>query len=510
MPLRYEKRPLTDRAREKPLLATAAVSLLVVAIATTISVFEYELIGQYNNSHLHAALVAAAVSAVLAPAFLYPLFRLSARLEIAQREAQRLAMTDRTTGLPNFVGLSRALSTFIRRQKKGSNVALHLIDIRNFRQVNESASYEVGNHLLRTIGERLREKLGEEAVICRLGGDDFAVLQEGVFDQQQAECFATRLREIVSSSYNIDGQEFQVRAVTGTSLAPLQAATTSRSIALAELALAAAARSSSSEVFKPDMRIAAERRRAIENGMTSALENDQFSLAYQPIYLASSPDRMACCEALIRWPAGLEPFSRPDEFIPLAEESGLIVELGKWVLRAACRECKSWQSGIPVAVNVSPAQFVAMDFPALVNDVLDETGLPSERLQIEVTETALIEDVDHLFAALTTLRKRGVTIAIDDFGSGHCGLNYVLNLPIDKIKIDKELIQRAVQDEKARNVLRGISRIAREAGIIVVAEGVDTERKQEMLLGDQVVDELQGFLYSSPVEASNVHSLLSA
>jgi EAL domain-containing protein (putative c-di-GMP-specific phosphodiesterase class I) len=256
------------------------------------------------------------------------------------------------------------------------------------------------------------------------------------------------------------------------------------------------------------MALVASRRRDLEVGLASALENNQLSLVYQPIVQGESPHPIVAFEALLRWTLPDGTVIAASEFVPVAERSGVIVQIGEWALVQACLECRNWPDHVRVAVNVSPVQIFRSDIVSIIKKILADTQLPAHRLELEITETVLISETAFVNPILDELRSMGIRIALDDFGSGFCGLHYLRHFTIDKIKVDKTIIDEACSSEKALNILRGVSQIASEIGMTVTVEGVDNQEKAALLNHEKCADELQGFFYSRPVSADLASRML--
>ncbi|UVK57304.1 bifunctional diguanylate cyclase/phosphodiesterase (plasmid) [Mesorhizobium sp. AR02] len=371
-----------------------------------------------------------------------------------------------------------------------------------FKQVNDSLGHDVGDAVLKAIAETLRHCVGETDFLARFGGDEFVVVQDLVLSEMEAIDFASRIRRAASITYDLGPHRVAVEVTIGTALAPLHGDEPNQILKAADLALyKAKSRGTTGELFAPQMAMVASRLRRIEVGLASALADRQLSLVFQPIVGSARPQRIVALEALLRWKFPDGTTIPPSEFVPVAERTGAIVEIGEWALAQACQQCCNWPADVRVAVNVSPVQFFRGDLLTAVKRILTETGLAPNRLELEITESILISDTTFIDPILSELRWMGIRVALDDFGSGYCGLHYLRQFTIDKIKVDKTIIDEACASEKALNILRGVAKIALESGMTVTVEGVDNQEKAELLNREKCADELQGFFFSRPVSA---------
>lgn len=499
-----------------PVRLTTIQSIVVTILAATMSASLYLAVGVHFPNVWYQIFAALLIAAILAPIFLYPSYRTAHRLRVANAVIRTQAFTDQLTGLPNSFALSTELEERLARTEDERSLAIHFIDVAGMKQVNDTLGHETGDAVLQAVAARLRGAIGPADFAARYGGDEFCVVQEAVTVPSQTAEYAGRLREEICGSYLLDGDRIAINITVGTAIAPVHGETPGEIMKAADLALHhAKSRGTGHELFISQLAMAAGRRRTLEIGLGGALAKKQLSVHFQPIFQRRCPSRITVCEALLRWELSDGTTIAPSEFIPIAERTGAIVEIGEWVLREACQACLSWPQGMRVAVNVSPVQFFRDNLVDTVRSVLDETGLPPGRLELEITESVLIGDMGMVGAVLGELRHMGVRVVLDDFGSGYCGLNYLRHFTIDKIKVDKSIIDDACTSEKALNILRGVSNIAAEIGMTVTVEGVDTQEKATLLHRENFADEVQGFLYSRPVRAAVLqqviqrHSLLA-
>lgn len=507
--LRYFKSIFDGTLDSRPGRLTLVQSVIVTVLAILMSAALYLTVGVHFPGVGYQVFAALVIASILAPIFLYPTFRTASRLRQAYAVIRSQAYTDHLTKLPNSFALTEELDARVARGDGKTGIAVHFLDLNRFKQVNDGLGHDAGDALLVAVAETLRRTLAPGGFVARFGGDQFVVLQAEVSTPADAADFARKLLDAVSRQYDIFGHEVIVSASAGTALAPLHGTEARQLVKAADLALyKAKAAGASWSLFETALATAATYRRDIEVGLRGALENHQLELVYQPIVRADNTLRIVAFEALMRWRTANGTWVLPDDFIPVAESTGMIVDMGQWALRQACRECVSWHSDIRVAVNVSPVQFLQGNFLDVVSIALAESGLAPDRLELEITESVLIADTSHVEPILMRLRQMGVRIALDDFGSGFCGLNYLRRFMIDKIKVDKSIVSEAASSEKAANILRGVAKIAAEIGMTVTIEGVDTIEKADLINREKCADELQGFLYSRPVQASVVPKML--
>ncbi len=493
----------------EPARLTFVQSILVTFLAATMAAGLYVVIGIYFPTIWYQIFAALFISAILAPIFLYPSFRTSYRLRLANSVIRRQALTDHLTKLPNSFALSEELQARLTSRRQQQGFAVHFFDVDRFKQVNDSLGHDLGNAVLNAVATNLGKFIGANDFVARFGGDEFVVVQNAVSTESEAVDFALRIRNAVSTSYELDGHQVVVDLTVGTAIAPLHGGDANQILKAADLALyRAKARGTIGELFTPRMAMIASRRRDLEVAMATAISNKQLSLLFQPIVQRKHPQRIEAFEALLRWTLPDGTTIAPAEFIPVAERTGAIVEIGEWALQQACIACRDWPAHVRVAVNVSPVQFFRSDIASVVKQILADTQLDPHRLNLEITESVLISDTTFVNPILNELRGIGIRIALDDFGSGYCGLHYLRQFTIDKIKVDKTIIDDACSSEKALNILRGVSKIASEIGVIVTVEGVDSHEKAALLNQEKCADEVQGFFYSRPVSADVVSSML--
>jgi diguanylate cyclase (GGDEF)-like protein len=427
----------------------------------------------------------------------------------AEESIAHMARHDALTQLPNRVLLLEKMAEGLARvEATGEAMAVFYLDLDNFKGVNDTLGHPIGDKLLGIIAQRVRGAVGEGDTVARLGGDEFAVLQcrSGA---EAAGALARSLVELISEPIEIDGQEINSGVSIGIALAPDDGTAADHLMKCADLALyrAKAEGRGTFRFFEPDMDARIQRRRALEVDLRRALTAGEFSLAYQPqINLASN--ELTVMEALLRWTHAERGPVPPSEFIPLAEEMGLIVPLGEWVLREACREAARWPDPIKVAVNLSPVQFRNRGLVTTVTQALAAARLSPRRLEVEITEAVLLRDDETIVTMLHQLRALGVRIAMDDFGTGYSSLSYLRSFPFDKIKIDRSFIKDIDRNRDSAVIIKAIASLGASLGIETTAEGVETEEQLDIVRRAGCT-EMQGYLASRPVAACDVAELIA-
>lgn len=426
----------------------------------------------------------------------------------AEAQITYLARHDALTGLPNRLQLRERLDQALAQRTQGARVALFSLDLDGFRDVNEAVGQPAGDQVLRQVAERLVACVRDGDTVARLGGDEFAVVQVGIEKGEAASALARRLLAALAKPFLVDERKVELGASIGIALAPEDGASHDQLLHHAQLALDQCRRERRGAFcfFTPEMDAAAQRRRALESDLRQALEHGEFQPVYQPIIELAS-GRVSGFEALLRWRHPSRGTVSPVEFIPVAEEMGLIVPIGAWMLRRACADAATWPDGTRVAVNVSAIQFRDPNLVATVATALADSGLPASRLEIEITESLLLEDEAATGAMLHRLRGLGVRIAMDDFGTGYSSLGYLRSFPFDKIKIDQSFIRDLDSKPDSRAIVRAIIGLGRSLGMRTTAEGVETRAILDILRAEGCA-EAQGYLFSRPCVAARVPRLL--
>ncbi len=423
----------------------------------------------------------------------------------AEERLRYLSAHDALTGLPNRQHLQTRLSEALAdTQRHGGMLAVLMIDLDRFREVNEGYGQAAGDAMLREAAERLLRTLRRDDIVARLGADEFVVVQTGLQSVAGALRLAERLSERLRQPYDLDGHEVPGGATIGMALAPRDGTDAAQLLRNAGTALTRAKQDARGGYrgYEPAMDAAQQARRRTERELRAAIEAGGLAVHYQSLHALPGRERLGY-EALVRWPHPERGLVSPAEFIPLAEETGLIVPLGTWVLRTACRDAAAWQEPLRLAVNLSPAQFRQDDIVATVRDALAESGLAPERLELEITEGLLLQNTDAVLRRLVALRALGVRIVLDDFGTGYSSLAYLWRFPIDKLKIDRSFVRDLDGDARAAAIVETIIGLSRVLRIPVTAEGVETEA-QIRTLAEIGCDQVQGYLLSRPAPAEVV------
>jgi diguanylate cyclase (GGDEF)-like protein len=427
----------------------------------------------------------------------------------AEKQIAHLAHYDALTDLPNRVLFRAQLQQELERTKRGEQLAVLYIDIDEFKSVNDSLGHPAGDELLKAVASRLRSCLRETDSVARLGGDEFAIVQTGIKQPGDVVKLVTRIYQAIREPYECLGHQVTTDASIGIALAPNDATDLDQLLKSADLAMygAKADGRRTYRFFEPQMDACVRARRTLELDIRQAIAEGAFALHYQPIVNLGS-NEIVGCEALLRWNHPARGMISPAEFIPIAEETGLICQIGDWVLTPACAEATNWPPGIKLAVNISPVQFRSQAFSLKVTNALATTGLSADRLELEITEAVLIRDDEAALTMLQQLRAIGVRIALDDFGTGYSSLSYLQRFPFDKIKIDRCFVSDVAEAEGSSTIVQAVINIAKARNMTTTAEGVETERQREMLLALGCT-EMQGYLFSPARPVAEIRTLLS-
>lgn len=429
-----------------------------------------------------------------------------------QRRVDHLAHHDALTGLPNRLLLRTHLERALQSCGVGDGLAVMLLDLDNFKIINDSFGHNVGDELLVELATQLKKLVGSRGVVARLGGDEFVVVLSNVAGPEAAASDADAILNMIATPLRVAGRVIGTSVSIGVTLCPQDAHDLDCVLRNADLAMYKAKESGRSNVqfFQPEMNAQVRHRVTMEHDLRRAIESKQFVVHYHPL-VAIATRRIVGLEALVRWEHpqfGLVP---PSKFIPVAEESGLIVPIGEHVLRTVCEQVMRWQGAgvpiVPVAVNWSAIQLQRQSVVEVVHRILDETGMPAKLLSIEITEGALMRNARQHAAALQVLRDSGVRIQIDDFGTGYSSLSYLRELPIDTLKIDRSFINHADENPADEAIVSAILAMAKSLGLRVVAEGIETAAQLQVLNGHGC-EVAQGFFFSRPLPAEQCRVLL--
>jgi diguanylate cyclase (GGDEF)-like protein len=386
----------------------------------------------------------------------------------------------------------------VRMHRDGTHIAVLCLDIDKFKEINDTADHGGGDQVLREIGVRIRASLREGDLIARLGGDEFAIALIDITNLGDVMAFMNRLVGALRRPFQVGSKELLVTTSVGIALAPADGDNAATVLRHAAIALARAKGDGGQRMcfFEQSMDKALQRRRMVEHELRLALGREEFDVVYQPQYDLAT-EQQCGSEALIRWHHPVHGKIAPGHFISVAEDTGLIVPIGEWVLRRACRDAVSWPEPWKVAVNLSPAQFRDGDIAETVAEVLKDTGLPPSRLELEITESLLINDTEEVLSKLNRLRELGVDIAMDDFGTGYSSLSYLARFPFSKIKIDRQFIRNMTRDPAMRAIVKTIIALGKSLDVTITAEGVET-KEQAAMLREFGCPQVQGFLYGYP------------
>jgi len=424
----------------------------------------------------------------------------------AENSLLRMAQYDFLTGLPNRQQLQQQLDKILvdagRLQRR---VAVLCVGLDDFKGINEQFSYQTGDQLLLALADRLRAHSGRLGALARLGGDQFALVQADIEQPYEAAELAQSILDDLEAPFAIDDQQIRLRATIGITLFPEDGDSTEKLLQKAEqtMTLAKARSRNRYQFYIASVDSEMRRRRELEKDLREALAREQFSLVYQP-QISYRDLRVVGIEALIRWHHPEHGLVPPDLFIPLAEQNGTIIAIGEWVLDQACKQLREWHDqgfvDLRMAVNLSTVQLHHAELPRVVNNLLQMYRLPPRSLELEVTETGLMEDITTAAQHLLSLRRSGALIAIDDFGTGYSSLSYLKSLPLDKIKIDKSFVQDLLDDEDDATIVRAIIQLGKSLGMQVIAEGVETVEQEAYIIAEGC-HEGQGYYYSKPLPA---------
>ncbi|WP_283181506.1 putative bifunctional diguanylate cyclase/phosphodiesterase [Pseudomonas svalbardensis] len=431
----------------------------------------------------------------------------------AENSLLRMAQYDFLTGLPNRQQLQQQLDKILvdagRLQRR---VAVLVVGLDDFKGINEQFSYQTGDQLLLALADRLRAHSGRLGALARLGGDQFALVQADIEQPYEAAELAQSILDDLEAAFALDHQEIRLRATIGITLFPEDGDSTEKLLQKAEQTMTLAKTRSRNryQFYIASVDTEMRRRRELEKDLRDALARNQFYLVYQP-QISYRDHRVVGVEALIRWQHPEHGLVPPDLFIPLAEQNGTIIAIGEWVLDQACKQLRDWHDqgfvDLRMAVNLSTVQLHHAELPRVVNNLLQMYRLPPRSLELEVTETGLMEDISTAAQHLLSLRRSGALIAIDDFGTGYSSLSYLKSLPLDKIKIDKSFVQDLLDDDDDATIVRAIIQLGKSLGMQVIAEGVETA-EQEAYIISEGCHEGQGYLYSKPLPARELSAYL--
>jgi len=428
-------------------------------------------------------------------------------MELAYR-AGHMATHDSLTGLPNRMLYNERLEQALDGAQPEALVATHMLDLDQFKNVNDTMGHPAGDELLVLVADRLRKLVRHTDTVARMGGDEFAIVQSGIASPSDAAQLAQRIIEEVSEPYDLSGRRVVIGTTIGISISAARGHVPAHEMRNADIALYRAKKNGRGNYcfFDTEIDISLHGRHELARDLRKAVADRQFELYYQPVINLAS-QRIKGFEALIRWHHPKKGLIQPAAFITIAEELGLIVEIGEWVIEEACMAARAWPDGLSIAVNLSPAHFMNPGLVKAVTDALAKSGIDPQRLELEITEAHLLNNSNPTLSTLHQLREQGVRIAMDDFGTGYSSLSYLQSFPFDRIKIDQSFIGNVTDSVSSRNVVRAVAAMAQGLGIDSTAEGVETLEQLAEIRAHGCTD-VQGYLSGRPLPADEVALLL--
>lgn len=425
----------------------------------------------------------------------------------AEKKIAHMARHDALTDLPNRILLRERLTEALAGVHRGDRLAVLYLDLDHFKSVNDTLGHMIGDELLQMVARRLKNTVRESDTVARVGGDEFAVIAS-TRNPNETAILARRICEAIRAPYDLKGHAVITDTSIGIAVAPNDGTEPDSLIKNADMALYKAKGDGRGtyRFFESNMDSRMKERRALELALRNAIASNQFELHYQPL-LDLRTNTVTTCEALLRWNHPIRGLISPAEFIPIAEEIGLILPIGEWVIRRACQDAANWSNNIKVAVNLSPIQVMSQNLVPIVMSALASAGLPATRLDVEITESVLMQNTDSTLAALHRLREIGVSISMDDFGTGYSSLRYLRSFPFSKIKIDRCFISGLPGCAESSAIVRAVAGMAKSLNVITTAEGVETE-DQLVKIRELGCTEMQGYYFSRPIPASSMQRFL--
>jgi len=438
------------------------------------------------------------------------LFKDMSQRVIADRKIRYMARYDALTGLANRAYFLQEMQNILSSRLAGDLSAVLVLDLDRFKQINDTLGHIIGDKVLKDVSNKLEKLIGKDGNLCRFGGDEFVVLLPDIKSEDDAEAVASKVVQTISTPSRIDKHHIEIGVSIGIALATPDICDPAKLIQNADLALYRAKSNPDGQIcfFEAEMEESFHKRLRLENELRDAVKNKDLTVSYQPIF-DTSTNRIVVCEALVRWAHAEMGNISPAIFVPIAEATGLINDLGVYVLETACAKCMTWPGQVSVAVNLSAVQLHRHDVVSVVKQALKNSGLPARRLELEVTETALLQDLEATCRILEELQELGVKISLDDFGTGYSSLNYLNQLPIDKLKVDRSFISQIAQKPESLILVRGITRMAQELGLVVVLEGIETQDQLGVIAAELQKTQIQGFLFGRPLPEALISDLLA-
>jgi diguanylate cyclase (GGDEF)-like protein len=427
----------------------------------------------------------------------------------AEAQIAHMALHDPLTDLPNRVLFRQRLESALHRVSRGESCAVLCLDLDQFKGVNDTLGHPVGDTLLEAVTDRLRRIVRPTDTVARLGGDEFAIVQSSRDHPAAATALATRLLRELSTPFEVAGHQIVIGVSVGVAIAPGDGSDPDVLLKSADIALYQAKSDGRNRFrhFEPEMNALMQARRELERDLRIATAANEFELYFQPLVSLKGP-RITGFEALLRWNSPTRGLVSPADFIPIAEEVGLIIPIGEWVLHAACREAATWPEPLKVAVNISSVQFSDGNLVQTIGHALEESGLDAARLELEITESVMIQDLDAALSLLRRIKILGVSISMDDFGTGYSSLGHMRSFPFDKIKIDQSFVREIGKKAESTAIIRAVTGMCDSLGITVTAEGVESLEQVDLLRAERCT-EIQGYLVSKPRRAQDIPSLIS-
>ncbi|MDF2485274.1 MAG: hypothetical protein K0R46_1442 [Herbinix sp.] len=415
---------------------------------------------------------------------------------------KKLAYTDYLTELPNRAAFTEMLDNIMLTLRNEETIGIMDIDIDNFKNINDSLGHSYGDELLIDVTHRLKQAMGENDYLARIGGDEFIVLTQNLQDTTTYEEKIKKIKNVFSYPFVLSTKEYFVTVSIGVAFAPKDGKTSQALIKNVDSAMYVAKENGKNThaYFDYSFNVKLTEKIETQSELRKAIEREEFVLFYQA-QMNLETKQVVGFEALIRWNHPTKGLVNPDEFIYLAEETGLIIPIGKWVLRTACHQLKQWSQEFPdinMAVNLSARQFKDKDIVKIVYDIIEETGVNPKNLELEITESIALDDIEYTIATIQELRKIGVNFSLDDFGTGYSSMNYLKRLPVSNLKIDKSFLNTVMEDRSDQKIIQTIITLARNLDLLVIAEGVESF-DQEEFLKESNCDKAQGYLYSKPI-----------
>ncbi|HEY9059478.1 MAG TPA: EAL domain-containing protein [Pseudobacteroides sp.] len=435
------------------------------------------------------------------------------KLKESMKQIKKYAYYDFLTGLPNKAFMLEKIDNILKESNEKTTFSLLFLDLDNFKMINDILGHDYGDQLLKTIAIKLKKCIGKGDILARLGGDEFLILLTDKFDKEKIESTAGKIINIFSRQCSLSGKEFSITASMGIVRYPYDGTDVQTLYKNADTAMYQVKEKGKNGFlfFSQDMNDRVSEKLDMENRLRKAIKNEEFVVYYQP-QIDIETMQVRGVEALVRWNHPTEGILQPSEFIPAAEESGLIIEIDEFVMRTACKQLKKWidsnYTPITISINLTSKQFQHANITSLLREVIMETGLEADFLEIEITESIVMEDLNVTLDILKDLKEIGVKISLDDFGTGYSSLNYLKRLPIDTIKIDKSFINEITEDSKEEAIAESIIALAHKMKLSVVAEGIETKKQLEFIK-EHKCDKAQGYYFSKPLPVEEIEKMLT-